>query len=78
MDKQTAPIDIDPDKVRAFLSDRGWTITRLSREIGVSQSFAHQVVQGAVKPGRKFILGMLSIGVDIRTLLRDDADSASA
>lgn len=74
MAQRKAPTpEIDPEKLRALLKERDWTITRLAQEMGISQPFAHQVVQGAEKPGRKFILGLLSIGVDIRTLLRDDA-----
>lgn len=64
---------IDPARLRRFLKERGWTITRLAKEMGVSQSFASQVVNGHEQPGRKFLLGLLAIGIDLRGLIAEPA-----
>ena len=64
--------EIDVQKLRAWLQEKGWTVTRLGQETGVSYSHIHHIAEGVTKPGRKFLMGLVALGVDIRTLVRED------
>src|SRR5256885_13231846 len=63
------------EALEAIMNDRGWSQTRLGRELGVTQSWVSRVVNGKIDPRMRTATGMLAkVGWQVRISPKTEED----
>lgn len=64
------------DKVKAYLSSRGWSDVLFAKKLGLDYSYVYRVLRGDRGIGKKFISGFLLLcekeGLDYRDFISLD------
>lgn len=59
-------VDLDRERMKAWLAWKGWTARDLAREMGCERSYVWRVLEGKAHPGAKFMAGLYRVGLDPR------------
>jgi transcriptional regulator with XRE-family HTH domain len=59
---------VNLERIKAFMTYNGWSEYELAKRMGVSYSYVNRVMSGKRMPGRKFIAGLVDIGMDPKAI----------
>jgi|BEDMetMinimDraft_1075159.scaffolds.fasta_scaffold00752_2 transcriptional regulator with XRE-family HTH domain len=59
-------VDLDRERMKAWLAWKGWTARDLAREMGCERTYVWRVLEGKARPGAKFMAGLYRVGLDPR------------
>ena len=63
-------------KIKDLLTDRGWTLYRLSKESDVSENYIHKIERGENQPSVYILEKLLScLGVTLPEFLNEDSEA---
>ena len=71
-----ATVQLDVERVRAYMAQQGWSERDLAQQMGVAYSYVNRLLAGKRHVGPRAIAGLALAGLEWQAVLRIVPDSA--
>ena len=71
-----ATVQLDVERVRAYMAQQGWSERDLAQQMGVAYSYVNRLLSGKRQVGPRAIAGLALAGCEWQAVLRIVPDSA--
>lgn len=65
-----ATVQLDVERVRAYMAQQGWGERELAKQMGLAYSYVNRLLSGKRQVGPRAIAGLALAGLEWQTVLR--------